>query len=183
MQARGGVIPRTEIGADYIIGDHLRPAAGGKTSYKWIEECCREGMIVDDSQYPLHKVARPNGQRNPVRTEFTPQDDKILIDFITKQKGAALSGMKIYESLHEVYPYHPAQSWRNRWVKVLRHTVVPRTFGFSPDEDRIILMAIKQPDADPEDEEFWESLAATVFPNSTFLIVAYQHGAYSRRMA
>lgn len=99
-----------------------------------------------------------------------------MLDFIKRQKGASLSGVKIYESLHEAYPHHPAQSWRNRWVKNLsqRHNLdiepvptessPPRTFGFSREEDGIILSSIRQPDANPEDEEFWESLAATVLP-------------------
>jgi hypothetical protein len=37
-----------------------------------------------------------------------------------------------------------------------------KTFGFTRDDDLVILKAVRQPDADPVDPEFWEALAMTV---------------------
>jgi hypothetical protein len=41
--------------------------------------------------------------------------------------------------------------------------VTPRKVGFTKDDDRLIINAVQQPDANPEDAEFWEEFAAIVF--------------------
>jgi len=71
------------------------------------------------------------------------------------------------------HPQHTSQSWRNRWVKVLSNrspreeqTSPPtrQSFGFTREQDEIILKVVRQPGADPENPEFWERIALTVIP-------------------
>ena len=76
-------------------------------------------------------------------------------------------------SLPAQNPQHTSQSWRNRWVKVLssrspaeEQTSPPRrqSFGFTREQDEIILKVVRQPGAEPENPEFWERVALTVIP-------------------
>jgi hypothetical protein len=70
-------------------------------SYRWVEDCLRNGHLVDPEQHRIEgQAAKTSGtSRSSRRNEFTAADDKLLIDFIKKQAsmGASLSGNKIYE--------------------------------------------------------------------------------------
>ena len=74
-------------------------------SYKWIEDCCKEGELLDWESFVIDRVKPVGGgslagNRSIRRNEFSAEDDRILLDFVMKQKaaGAALQGNKIYES-------------------------------------------------------------------------------------
>jgi hypothetical protein len=82
----------------------LKDKGEGMVSYKWIEECCRNGELVDMDDHRIFKKA--NGPTAPfgrsIRgNEFTAEDDKILIKYLKQQykNGAALSGNKPYDAL------------------------------------------------------------------------------------
>jgi len=70
-------------------------------SYKWIEECCKRGELVDTESYKIHKPGTTGGSlhRSSRRNEFSPADDRLLIAHIKKHPGAAVQGNKIYDSL------------------------------------------------------------------------------------
>jgi hypothetical protein len=72
----------------------------GMTSYKWIEDCCKEGRLVDDDKYEIPRTGTiaVGVHRSSRRNEFSPDDDKILMDIVKKQiaAGAAVSGNNLY---------------------------------------------------------------------------------------
>jgi hypothetical protein len=75
------------------------------TSYKWIEECCKLGELVDTES---HKIYVTGGKSNVFRTarrnEFSAADDRILLEHLKTQvaRGAAIKGNLIYDSLAQL---------------------------------------------------------------------------------
>ncbi|KAK0707457.1 TRF2-interacting telomeric protein/Rap1 C terminal domain-containing protein [Lasiosphaeris hirsuta] len=132
IKNNGGKIVQLEKLADVCIADHVRKdAPPGSTSWKYVEDCLREGELVDIDGYRIeHAVApRPAGSAQPTKgtkTPFTQQDDRLLIRWVLEQerKGEATGGQKIYVALAERYPNHTYHSWRDRWVK--KYALVPR---------------------------------------------------------
>lgn len=106
LKRRGGKIALSEIGSDVRIGDHMKQACAGMISYKWIEECCRTGELVDTESHKIHRLGSrgTGGHRTARRNEFSAADDHLLINFIKRQAAAngAISGNKIYDSLAAV---------------------------------------------------------------------------------
>src|SRR5277367_3599101 len=94
----------SETGADVRIGDHFKTqTCGGMVSYRWIEQCCRDSELLDTESFKIEKI-RPagggslgGGHRSIRRNEFSPEEDRILLAFVMKQKaaGAAISGNRI----------------------------------------------------------------------------------------
>jgi len=75
-------------------------------SYKWIEECCKRGELVDTETHKIRRPVSTGGSlhRSSRRNEFSAADDRLLIAHIKKHPGAAIQGNKIYDSLAaEVY--------------------------------------------------------------------------------
>lgn len=84
--------------------------------------------------------------------------------------------------VNDKHRQHTSQSWRNRWVKVLSKrpdvsaaidavagtdigfSPKRQSFGFTREQDIILLNAVAQPGVKPEDDEFWERIALTVCP-------------------
>ena len=101
-QQHGGTVLPTEKGADVRVGDHLKSAYAGMTSYKWIEECCSRGHLVDHEPYRIGAPRRGTAgvaHRSARRNEFTPEDDRLLIEFLKRHAAhGAICGNKIYES-------------------------------------------------------------------------------------
>ena len=69
-------------------------------SYKWIEECCREGVLVDTESYKIHRQGNISSRRTARRNEFSAEDDRLLIEYVKKHAAVngAIFGNKIYES-------------------------------------------------------------------------------------
>ncbi|KAH8896026.1 hypothetical protein GQ53DRAFT_36827 [Thozetella sp. PMI_491] len=59
------------------------------------------------------------------RTAFTKEDDEYLRAWILRPEngGVGTSGTKIFKELAEDNPRHTWQSWRERWVKRVSHSV------------------------------------------------------------
>ena len=70
-------------------------------SYKWIEECCKQGELVDTESHEIRKPVSTGGSfhRSSRRNEFSAADDRLLIAHIKKHPGAAIQGNRIYDSL------------------------------------------------------------------------------------
>lgn len=73
-------------------------------SYKWLEECIKQRELIDTESHKIRKAgAISGGHRTGRRNEFSPNDDRILIDHIKKQPPSAhLRGNVIYDSLAQV---------------------------------------------------------------------------------
>jgi hypothetical protein len=96
--------------ADIMIADHARKDAPmGSYSWKWIEESIKNGQLVD---LETHRIGPPAGYVRPVgagssipsrigRTPFTPEDDRILMSWVTRaeRSGLSIKGNRIYEDL------------------------------------------------------------------------------------
>jgi len=79
-------------------------------SYKWIEECCSKGELVDVEDHRIRlaetKPGVPKKHVGPLartsrRNEFTAEEDRMLIDYLKQQhaKGSSLNGTRIYRAL------------------------------------------------------------------------------------
>jgi hypothetical protein len=84
----------------------------GMVSYKWIEACIRDNILHGIEDFIIagaHGVAaksgaagrRPGTGRTSKRSEFTREDDQILLDACKKQVaiGGALQGNKMYDAI------------------------------------------------------------------------------------
>ncbi|ORY61397.1 uncharacterized protein BCR38DRAFT_411274 [Pseudomassariella vexata] len=135
IENNGGEVVKLEKNADHLIADHARTdVPPGSYSWQFIQESVENGRLQNIEDY---QNVRPTAEPRPVgssqipqkgtRTPFTPEDDRILMEWATRHEkgGNALSGHVIYKKLAEKYPHHTYQSWRDRWVKKLSH--VPRS--------------------------------------------------------
>jgi hypothetical protein len=94
------------------IGDHLKQSCAGMVSYRWIEQCCSEEELLDTESYvivnrrPAGGGSLRGGHRSVRRNEYSPEDDRILLAFVMKEKaaGGAISGNRIYDSLAAAVP-------------------------------------------------------------------------------
>lgn len=91
----------TEIGADVHIGDHLKQSCQGMISYRWIEECCKQGELLDLESHKIRRSRTTGIHRTGRRNEFSAEDDRILLDHIKKSvaRGESAKGNRIYDSL------------------------------------------------------------------------------------
>lgn len=98
--------------ADIIIADHARKGnPPGSISWKYIEDSVKNGRLEDLDNYyagPAPGAIRPvgAGASHPAklgRTPFTAEDDRILVDWVTKaeRSGSATKGNAIYQQLAE----------------------------------------------------------------------------------
>ena len=72
-------------------------------SYKWIEECVKQGEQVDRESYKIRRpshVRAHSTHRSLRRNEYSVEDDRILIEHVKKHaaRGASISGNKIFDS-------------------------------------------------------------------------------------
>lgn len=72
-------------------------------SYKWIEKCCSEEELVDQTPYEIVKtggLSKPGtANRSVRRNEFSAADDGLLLEYVKKHAvHGALQGNKIYEA-------------------------------------------------------------------------------------
>jgi hypothetical protein len=84
----------------------MKQSCAGMISYKWIEECCRTGELVDTESHKIRRLGNRNtgGHRTARRNEFSAADDRLLVEFVKKHAAVngAISGNKIYDSLAAV---------------------------------------------------------------------------------
>ncbi|KAJ5506508.1 hypothetical protein LT330_004583 [Penicillium expansum] len=125
----GGTVVLMEKDADVKLVDHTRKDLPRDTfSYQYVERSINKGRLEDLEAHRAGPSApRPMGAFNiptkSTRAFFTLKEDQIVFDWIEhvgKEPGAPVQGNKIYQDLSELYPSHPWQSWRSRYMKHLR---------------------------------------------------------------
>jgi hypothetical protein len=116
-------------------------------------ESIKADRLLETDDFKLTKT-KNSGKRfislltfRSVRTEFTPEDDTLLKNFLEKSdhpNGAfsLIPGTMLYKDIAKAHPNHPWQSWRNRALKTILHinksTGVAKSVQFSPEmEDEL----------------------------------------------
>jgi hypothetical protein len=131
VKANGGEVVQLEKQADILLVDHMRKnPAPGTHSYKYVDLSIRKGRLenLDDhivsaasrANRPVGSVTMaPKGGRHP----YTNADDQFLWNWVKPLEdiGAATAGNSIYQQLEAANPRHTYQSWRDRWLKYVRH--------------------------------------------------------------
>ncbi|KAJ5452980.1 hypothetical protein N7445_001163 [Penicillium cf. griseofulvum] len=125
----GGTVVLMEKDADVKLADHTRKDLPKDTfSYQYIERSIKKGRLEDLEAHRVGPSApRPMSAFNiptkSTRSFFTLKEDQILFDWVDPfehEPGAPVQGNRIYQDLSELFPAHPWQSWRSRYVKHLR---------------------------------------------------------------
>jgi hypothetical protein len=111
VKSNGGTIVQLEKKADYVVADHLRrDCPPGSISYTFIEQCIKQGEIVDIEDHlagPAAGTSREAGSSRPAktgRTPFTAEDDRLLYKWVKDhgRKGTGLSGgNELYKQLEQ----------------------------------------------------------------------------------
>jgi hypothetical protein len=131
VKANGGEVVELEKQADILLADHTRKnPAPGTHSYKYVDLSIRNGRLENLDDHVVSTASRadrpvgsvtiaPKGGRKP----YTDADDQFLWNWVKplEEAGGATSGNSIYQQLEAVNPRHPYQSWRDRWLKYVRH--------------------------------------------------------------
>jgi hypothetical protein len=131
VKANGGQVVQLENQADVLLVDHTRKnPAPGTHSYKYVELSIRKGRLekLDDhvvggtsrADRPVGSITMaPKGSRRP----YTEADDQFLWNWVKplEEAGGATAGNSIYQDLEAANPGHTYQSWRDRWLKYVRH--------------------------------------------------------------
>ena len=130
IKANGGEVVKLEKNADIIIADDARKeVVSGSYSYKWIDQSIKNGALEDLDDYlagPQMGAPRAIGSMSRpmknIRTPYTAEDDRVLFDWVQAQaqRGGSTSGNETFKQLEQQNPRHTWQSWRDRWVKILR---------------------------------------------------------------
>ncbi|GAM34419.1 transcription factor [Talaromyces pinophilus] len=128
IQINGGTIVLLEKDADIKLVDHAkRDIPLNSHSYTFVEKSVRNGRPEDLEDHRAGQRVRPVGAvgipARSSRTPFTLQDDQILWDWVQpyERRGDQIAGNLIYQQLAEQNPRHTFQSWRDRYLKRLRH--------------------------------------------------------------
>ncbi|TRX94313.1 hypothetical protein FHL15_004780 [Xylaria flabelliformis] len=138
-QENGGTIVPKEENADMLICNPAKDPVPGSYSYELIADAVREGSLGLKENY----VCRASASRRPkaTKTQFTKKDDDVLMKFVNEMErlGESINGNNIYKefagevmflyitsfrlssNLFLKHPHHTWQSWRDRWVKKLKH--------------------------------------------------------------
>lgn len=131
VKANGGEVVQLEKQADILLVDHTRKnPAPGTHSYKYVDLSIRKGRLENLDDHVVSAASRanrpvgsvtiaPKGSRNP----YTDADDQFLWNWVKplEEAGAATAGNSIYQQLEAANPRHTYQSWRDRWLKYVRH--------------------------------------------------------------
>lgn len=126
-----------------LIADNVKVAGvsppPGSYMWSWIDMSVKNGFLQDKTDYLIGR--RQGSTREPGtaeqtkvgRSAFTSTDDLILTKWVVagERIGNGLSGTSIYRALEERHPNHTWQSWRERWIKILRNRPRP---SFSDEE-------------------------------------------------
>ncbi|KAI0864424.1 TRF2-interacting telomeric protein/Rap1 C terminal domain-containing protein [Xylaria cubensis] len=121
LQENGGAIVPKEGNADMLICNPAKDPVPGSYSYELIADAVREGSLDLKENY----VCRSSASRRPKATknQFTKKDDDALMKFVNEMErlGESINGNNIYKNFADEHPNHTWQSWRDRWVKKLKH--------------------------------------------------------------
>ena len=131
VEAYGGEVVPLEKQADILIVDHKRKnPPPGTHSYQYVELSIRKGLLENLNDHVVGGTSRadrpvgsitmaPKGGRNP----YTEADDQFLWNWVKplEEAGGATAGNSIYQQLEAVNSRHTYQSWRDRWLKYVRH--------------------------------------------------------------
>ncbi|KAH7119736.1 hypothetical protein B0J11DRAFT_570176 [Dendryphion nanum] len=131
IEANGGQVIALEKNADYCIADHCRrDCPPGSISYTFIDQSLKDGEIADPQDHPAGPPVgsvRPPGSVSQApksgRVAYTAEEDRILYKWVRDHEkiGGAVAGNELYKQLQQKYPRHPWQSWRERYLRVLRN--------------------------------------------------------------
>ncbi|KAF3388524.1 hypothetical protein F1880_003695 [Penicillium rolfsii] len=146
IEQHGGKVVLLEKDADIILVDHLRKSQNhppNALSYRYVEQSIRRGQLEDPAAHRVGpSAARPMGASNiptkSTRRSYTLQDDQIVFDWLypwEQSRGAPTHGNRIYKDLAQRFPHHTWQSWRSRYLKILRGK--PRPGGGDPRPDLV----------------------------------------------
>ncbi|KAI1088122.1 TRF2-interacting telomeric protein/Rap1 C terminal domain-containing protein [Rostrohypoxylon terebratum] len=120
IQNNGGTVVPLEKTADILIADHLKKNScpPDSYSYKWIEDSVKAGTLQPRENYSCVSASTAVPPK-ATRVAFTPEDDKILAEWVMKKReeGESLGGLKIYKELAAMHPQHTYQSWQDRWIR------------------------------------------------------------------
>ncbi|KAJ5669630.1 hypothetical protein N7462_010700 [Penicillium macrosclerotiorum] len=148
----GGCVVLLEKDADVRLVDHTRKNLPSDTfSYQYVERSVLRGRLENlESHRAGPSAPRPMGASNipkkGTRRPFSLQDDQIVFDWLVpfeKDPRAPTNGRKIYEKLEERFPQHTWQSWRTRYLKILRGK--PRPGGGTPRPELISKISEEEP--------------------------------------
>ncbi|KAI1503482.1 TRF2-interacting telomeric protein/Rap1 C terminal domain-containing protein [Biscogniauxia marginata] len=156
IENNGGKVVPLERNADYLIADRARgDAPPGSYSFQFIKDALEDGSLDHADEYlikspaiqprastststttPATATATATASVHPkgTRTPFTKQDDQLLVEHVTRleRRGESISGNEIYKRFEAKYPHHTWHSWRDRWVKKLRHLPRPEVSDEEP---------------------------------------------------
>ncbi|KAJ5129555.1 uncharacterized protein N7515_005594 [Penicillium bovifimosum] len=154
----GGEVVLMERDADVKLVDHRRKDLPRDTfSYQYVERSINNGRLEDLEAYRVGPSGqRPMGATNiatkSTRSFFTLEEDQILHDWVAhfqQEPNAPVQGNTIYRELAELFPQHPWQSWRSRYIRHLWDK--PRPGPGSPlSFEEIIRRAPSQRDSRPK---------------------------------
>ncbi|CAG8240756.1 unnamed protein product [Penicillium nalgiovense] len=125
----GGTVVLMEKDADVKLVDHTRKDLPSDTfSYQYVERSINKGRLEDLEAHRAGPSApRPMGASNiptkSTRSFYTLKEDQLLFDWVeayAQEQTVPVQGNKIYQDLGELFPSHPWQSWRSRYLKHLR---------------------------------------------------------------
>ncbi|OQE29293.1 hypothetical protein PENFLA_c004G00012 [Penicillium flavigenum] len=125
----GGTVVLMEKDADVKLVDHTRKDLPSDTfSYQYVERSINKGRLEDLEAHRAGPSApRPMGASNiptkSTRSFYTLKEDQLLFDWVEaygQERTVPIQGNKIYQDLGELFPSHPWQSWRSRYLKHLR---------------------------------------------------------------
>ncbi|KAL8701785.1 MAG: hypothetical protein Q9224_000332 [Gallowayella concinna] len=123
VKANGGEITPLEKEASIKIVDHARKEQLPGT---YVDEDL-EQYAAGPPVGTIRAVGSMNQPAKSGRTKFSAEDDHVLVNWVVgvEQRGGAISGNEIYQQLEAQNPRHTWQSWRDRWLKKLKH--LPRS--------------------------------------------------------
>lgn len=138
IRSNGGQIVALEKKADYVIADYLRKdCPAGSISYTFIDECIQKAEIADrraTSRDRQTGTVRDVGSRGRHmkggRKPYSAEEDRILYQWVSQAGMKSTKSWKRrcvfcthfggYVLTHSV-PSTSWQSWRDRYLKQLRH--------------------------------------------------------------
>ncbi|KAJ3154058.1 hypothetical protein HDU86_004983 [Geranomyces michiganensis] len=119
VEEHGGVVAQNDFEEDVFMkltGPDVNNPTRGWYSTEYVRDCIDQGMLLDQQQYDLLLKNKPTG-RSTLRNHYSAGDEQILRDHIKNAKHT--SGFKLYDELHQLFPHHSAQSWRDHALKIL----------------------------------------------------------------
>lgn len=101
VEQNGGEVVADERDATLLITGFTGPARAappGCLSVAYLTDSLNSGSLLDHSDYLLDSVAPPSAAR-PMRTPFTVEDDRLLIEWTKKaaREGNRLNGNELYK--------------------------------------------------------------------------------------